>query len=321
MLLREYAPVSAELQDVDNVITTLRNRFEANHTKLTTGQYWFQNWLLKDLATLGELLRENFDRRHLLHAEKQALERSIVATEHERLHHDHTVEGIQTVLDAYVPRGSMTKVPQFVSSSRLSNVFSELLCIADISPNEQVELLCRFASTVNADGLARIVGSSSNRLEKIAEQIVHGDFDIQSPGHGGTIPGDNGKIMYAIPPLEPLLEEDLRRQLRKIHPSAKVVFTDTLTYGATVMKIRSEHFSRINDLFRGRLAFDVADAVLDPRAALNSTDNFQALKDLNARIEHGRVVFGEPEAHNGRVETPPPSDSHSNDSDRASDNS
>ena len=304
MLLREYAPVSAELQDVDRVIASMHRRFETLHAKLITGRYWFRDRLLKNLTTLVELLRENFDRRHLLCAEKQALERAMAATEHERLHHDQTVEGIQSTLDVFVPHGSMTEVPRLVYSLLLANIFSRLLPIADLPSHEQVDLLCSFASTVNADGLARIVGSSSNRMEKIAEQIVYGDYDIQSPGHGGTIPNVNVKIEYAIPPMEPLLEDELRKQIRKIHPSAKVVFTDTLTYGATVMKIRSEYFSRIEDLFRGRLAFDVADAVLDSRAALNSTDNFQALKDLNARIEHSRVVFGEPENFDDDVAAP-----------------
>ncbi len=321
MLHREYAPVSAALQDVEGSISKLHRRFEILHTKLITGRYWFPKRLLKALADLVDLLRENFDRRHLLYAEQQALSRAITATDKERLHHDHTVERIQTALDAYVPRGSMTEVPRFVVSLPLESVFSELLTIADIPPREQVELLCSCASTVNADGLARIVGSSSNRLEKIAEQIVYGDYDIQSPGNGGSIPAKTDKVVYAIPPLRPQLEEALRLQIAAIHPTAKVIFTDTLVFGATVMKIRSQRFTQIQELFAGRLAFDVADAVMDPRAALNSTDNFQALKDLNGRIEHGRIVFDEPEANSGRNESPRSGGSHSNDYHQASDNS
>ena len=319
MLLREYAPVSLELQDVDKELASLNSRFKVLHTKLITGNYWFPGRLRRALATYVDRLRENFDRRHLLHAEQQALSRAITATDRERLHHDRTVEGIQSVLDAYVPRGSMTEVPRFVGSRQLESNFSELLSIVDIPPQEQIELLCSFASTLNADGLARIVGSGSNRLEKIAEKIVYGKYDILSPGHGGTIPAENGKCIYVIPPMRPQLEEALRAQIRVIQSTAKVVFTDTLRFGATVMKIRFQRFNKVQDLFRGRLAYDVADAVLDPRAALNSADNFEALKSLNARIEDGRVVFDEPNDKSGRDASLSPNESLSNDSSRPSD--
>lgn len=320
ILHREYAPVSAALQDVDGVIADQLRRFEILHTRLITGSYWFRERLLKALAVLADQLRENFDRRHLLYAEQQALLRAITAADKERLHHDQTVEGIQTTLDAYVPRGSMTEVPRFVISKSLEGVFSGLLTIADIPPQEQVELLCSFASMVNADGLARILCASSNRLEKITEKAVYGEYDIRSPGHGGTFPVQNDRILYVFPPMMPQLEDALRLHFAAVHPTAKVIFTDTLLFGATVMKIRSQRFTRVRDLFVGRLAFDVADAVLDPRAALNSTDSFQALKDLNARIENGRIVFDEPDADSGEDESPPSGDSHSNNSDPASDN-
>ena len=77
---REYAPITAELEDVDTVIGTLSVRFQKLHTKLIKGRYWFHGRLLRHLATVCELLRENYDRWHLLDAEKKAIERAANAS-------------------------------------------------------------------------------------------------------------------------------------------------------------------------------------------------------------------------------------------------
>ncbi len=291
VLLREYAPVTAELQDVDNVIAALSIRFQKLHTKLITGRYWFRKRLLKHLATLCDLLRENYDRWHLLDAEKKAIERATGTADQEWTHHDQTVRGMESALDAFVPRGSMIEVPRFVVPRQLPHVFAELLAIAEQSHAEQIGRLCSFASIVNPDGLARILGSSSNRMEQLAERIVYGEYEIQSPGHGGRILRYYDKMVYAIPPMEPSLEALLRQQILSIQPEARVVFTDTLAHGATVMKIRFQRFSRIEELFEGLLASDMADAVEDPRAGLNSTDDFQAMKDFGGHIVDHRLEF------------------------------
>jgi len=291
LLRRDKASVDVELNDIDNVLVKLNARFERLHGKLIERRYWFRWWLIRELQSLGEQIRDYSDRWNRLNAEQQALDRALSTTDHECSHHQWKLDEIETTLDTYLPRGSMTKPSNFVSTQFLVDTFSELLAIAELPEWEQLDLLCGFAGPVNPAGLARIVESPDDRLEQIAHSIVFGEYPIQSPGHGGSVITYFDKVIYVIPPLEAQLEVQLSQQIMRLQPQARVVFCDTLTFGATVMRLRFQRFSSVQELFQGLLASDVYDAYTDPRSGLNSIDDFDSFRALGGTIEDGRAVF------------------------------
>ena len=292
LLRRDKAPVDVELNDIDNALDTLYDRFKRLHVKLMEGRYWFRWWLVRQLQSLGEEIRDYSDRWNPLHAEQQALHRALSTTDHECNHHQRKLDEMETTLYAYVPRGSMTKPSNFVSTQFLVDAFPELLAISELPEWEQLDLLCGFAGSVNPAGLASIVKSADDRLEQIAHNIVFSEYPIQSPGHGGSVLTYFDKVIYAIPPLEAQIEVQLREQIMRLQPQARVVFCDTLAFGATVMRLRFQRFSSVQDLFQGLLASDVYDAYTDPRSGLNSIDDFDSFKSLGGTIVDGRAEFG-----------------------------
>lgn len=288
----ERAIVDDERRIVTDKIANVTDRLHALLPKLRQPGASSSGRLIRNLTLVAEILRENWDRWNQLTAEQQALDRAQNATDHEWAHHHGTIETILSTLESYIPTGILEQTRSTIATQRLSSVFPLLLGLPELPRTDQIDLLCGITSSVNSRGLARCVNSSSDRLESIAHSIVFGEYTIESPSHGARLRQFiSDKVIYALPPMEPELEHALARLIRQMQPKATVTFYDTLSFGAPVMRIRFQRFSHVSELFTGLVAHDLAKAMKDPRAALNSRDLSAAIQFFNARIEGDRVVF------------------------------
>ena len=288
----ERAIVDDELRIVTGKIANITDRLHALLLKLRQPGASSSGRLIRNVTLVAEVLRENWDRWNQLTAEQQALDRAQRSANHEWEHHHGTIEAILTTLESYIPTGILEQTRSTVATQRLSSVFPVLLGLPEMPHTDQIDLLCGITSSVNSRGLARCVNSSSDRLEAIARQIVFGEYTIESPSHGARLRQFiSDKVIYALPPMEPELEYALARLIRQLQPKARVTFYDTLSFGAPVMRIRFQRFSHVSELFSGLVGHDIATAINDPRAPLNSPDLSAALSFFNARVEGDRVVF------------------------------
>jgi len=291
-LKEEFGWIEGQLATLRESTDELKAEVEKQHARVLKSGYFSSGRRWKDFVAAATKLRTTHDELVLRQAESDAISRALAATIHERDHHQNTVKDIQTVLKTFVPRGSLSTIPSFVSVSTLSGVFGQLLNLPGLPKWEQVDRLCSAAGTVNANGLARIVGSESDRLDRIADAIVHGTYAVTGPPHGARQPQHRGEVIYALPPMEPQLEGDLEWVFQQAHPGAKVVFGDSVTFGANVLRIFLHRFSGVQEVFDGLTGYDLKKAMTGQDAVLNSDDGFSGVPHFRGKIVGDRVVFG-----------------------------
>jgi hypothetical protein len=173
----------------------------------------------------------------------------------------------------------------------LQTVFKNLMGVLVRPRWEQLDELCSAAGTVRKEGLAKIVRCSSDRIDDLAEAIVYGKYDIIGPPLGANRTQRQGEVIYVIPPMDPKFEDELDKAIRERHPQAKVMFSDTLTFGASVMRIRLHRYTEVAQLFEGMTAYDAKEAMEGELAPLLSVDQHAGFAHFNGRIEGDRVVF------------------------------
>ncbi|QDT52797.1 hypothetical protein Pan44_08090 [Caulifigura coniformis] len=277
------------------VLTTeasaLQQSIRTNHSFIQQGKRWRRSGRRLALQEDIRDLRDLSDRLHVRTAEAGALGLALEATRRELTHHRSIISNVDQVLDRFIPRGSLVKVPQYFACELLENAFPHLLRLPGLPVHEQLDRLCGLAGVIDAEGLAHIVHSKSDRLDVLARTIVNGAYDVVGPPHGAQPTQCASRPIFALPPMAPRTEKDLKAEILKVLPGAKVVFMDTLAFGATVMQIRLRRFSKVGELFVGLPGHDLKVAKDDPLSPLNSVDGFLGLDRLGARVVGNRIVF------------------------------
>ena len=288
----ESAVVSELLEEVDQGIDELQEKIAKWLREVRRGRISPEQKHIDRFEKAAHKLQEYSDRKELLAAEELALMRATTVVQHEWELHVNRIEELRTILHSHVPKGTLKEEFSLVATSSLDEAFRRALTLPQISRDEQIDVLCSMATTVSLHGLQRCVNAADDRLDSVAPRIAYGDYTIQSPGHGDRVrPSESDKVIYSLPPMEPQLETQLEEEIRKLQPDAKVTFYDTLTFGAAVMRIRIQRFSRLEDIFGGLTGADLIGAVKDPLAGLNSPDGFKSLEQLGMRVEGNRLIF------------------------------
>ena len=286
--------VRVDLDDVGPKIETATKRLHRLLYKLRDRSRLSGSQFAK-LRLVAEVLRENWDRLHKLNAELQAIERASSNVDHEWDHHHGTLQAILKTLESHIPTSMLAEKLTSVATRPLNESFPQLLRIAELPIADQIDALCSFAGSITTQGLARCVGSSSDRLEDIARAFKYGRYDIESPSHDARVREcASDKVIYCSPSMEPKLEASFTKILHTLEPNATVTFYDTLMFGACVMRIRFQRFSHVGELFTGLVGHDLKVGLEDPMAALDSAEVAEMLRFFGARIEGDRVVFPEP---------------------------
>ena len=258
---------------------------------------------LETLTNTATDLRQLSDRNALLIAEKNTVERSQAVVDREKRIHHARIERLLTTLDSHVPKGESLSGESAVAITGFDEAFPTLLNLPDLTFEEQRSELCGLAASISLSGLQRCVFANDTQFQTIAKRIVEGPYSIHSPGHGGRIqPSSTDELWYLCPPQQPEHELGLATEIRVLQPKARVLFYDRLNFGAAVMRIRIQRFSRLREIFSNLIEADLIDAVRDPLARLNSPDNFKALDDLGIRIDGDHLDFDDDNASPGLVQ-------------------
>lgn len=271
-------------------IAGLSGQFRETHRRLMRRPMWRQR-VIRQLLGLAADLRMQGDQFALRQAETEALHRALSAIDHELQHHESILTGMMAQLDEFVPRGSLQQIPCYVAVQDIAEVFPALLRMPRQTRSQRVQILCAAADQILPAGMAKIVHAPSDRLEQIAEQVVHGAYEVVGPPHGGHHRHHMDATIYALPAIDLNSRAKLPDLIRKLDPKAKVVIGDTVEFGATVARARLHSFSKVQELFDGLPGSDLLDAVNDPYALLNSPDGFAGIEKLGGRVEGDRIVF------------------------------
>lgn len=302
----------ARLQHIKTIEVKLREEQERRKAALVKlrNQLATSTWLLRSfhiaskrqtwgirkgvqflLTRRSHQVRDAHDRLLRTEAEAEAIERALSAVDREWAGHMETLACVQRELTRFIPAGSLIHVPQFVAMKPLEEAFPVLLKLSRCQDHDKVHLLCSLAGSVTADGVAKIVGASSDRLDEIAERVVFGKYAISGPPHGWRRARHYSLLMYALPPMQPDAEARLAELIQRRASGSKVVFTDTLAFGATVARIRVQRFSSVKALYSGLLEYSLHDAAKDDLAALNSIDGFKGINRFGGRNLGDAVHF------------------------------
>jgi hypothetical protein len=291
--------LAAELNDVRDDLDELEARIPHAedavarwHGRLFGPRSWWPTRMSQPrFENAIEELRDLTDRRAARAAEVDALSRVAAEVEKESDYHIGLAEKVGGVLDAFVPRGSLAAAPRYVLVAPVESVFDRILALPELPRDRQLIALCSAATALTSDGFARIVNAPNGRLDALAEAVVNGRYPVVAPSHGSRPKEHLSEVIYCCPPMRDGQEQELRRQIRTRHAEAQVMFTDTLTFGATVARVSLHRFNDANEIFDGLRGCDVHDAAADQLGLLNSADNFDGVKRLGGRLEGGRIVF------------------------------
>lgn len=245
------------------------------------------------LAFITELRRRH-DVIQELKAQKDAADIGLAAIESEVEFLEAKLASIEAELKTWIPKDGKSQNTHLLTIKFIDDVFSRLMTLESLSNSEKLELFSSCAVQVTLSGLAKIVGSASNRIEPIVDRIVNGPYETLSPSHGAQRNQVGAFTIYALPPCEPENEALIAKNIKAINENSAVVFGDSLEFGACVQRIRFRRFHSVGSLFEGLTGHDLWIAFTDPLNPLNTNDNWQSLKRLGGRVEGERIVFDHP---------------------------
>ncbi len=286
----ELAAIDQELEEVNTTIASLESRFVRTVSKARKRRV---QMVPQGTVSYVTELRKRYDLAHDLRMQREAAERGLTAICTEVDFLESTFTSIELELKRWLPKTGLTNESPAVTRRNIDVVFDQLMRIEQLSDSQKLDLFCDAAGQVTRDGLAKIVGSDSSRVEAIADRIVSGPYVTIAPSHGAQRFQTGQAAVYSIPPCDPPTEELLVEAIGKLSPSAKVVFGDTIAFGACVQRVRFRRFHKLQSLFDGLTGHDLWLAFTDPLSNLNTSDKWEALKRLGGRVVGERIVFDE----------------------------
>ena len=289
--MNELAEIENEIEELKKKLDLLEKRFTKVVRKVARS---YSRTIPRGAVEFISNLRAGYDSILELEAQKLACERglSVLGTEVEFL--ESKLASIVTELRKWAPKGAASLVNQYVNYASIDGFFDRLMRLELLSDTEKQNLFCEAPSQVTLSGLAKIVGASSERHEAIADRIVNGPYEFIGPSHGAQNLRFSSSVVYALPPCDPDTEQKLTKYIKDLHPSAGVVFGDTLAGGACVQRVRFRRFHSLQSLFDGLTGHDLWVAYTDMLNALNTTDGWETLRSLGGRVVDERIIFDGP---------------------------
>ncbi|MBL9090922.1 MAG: hypothetical protein JNL96_06835, partial [Planctomycetaceae bacterium] len=266
---REQSLVAGLQAELEAQYQLLLGSVEKATEKLRRGGWWTSlESRVERFLDIAAQLREIVNQLNELNVRLEAL----ILTAHFVTREEQALSGRLTrmlaALDQHRRKGRTESRPSSILFRPINEAFAELLDLDRHTPERQQRLLQLQASAATIDGLANIVGAELPRLERIAERVVHADAAIAGPCWGGRLPQGENQLVYALPPVTPVVAERLRELIRALDPSAITVFADSCSAGVNVLRYRFYRVNEPHELFRGRLLSDLRDAVATPNESL-----------------------------------------------------
>lgn len=287
----ELSAIEDEIEDLKSKLTPLESRF-TNVVKKAAKRP--SRILPRGAISFIANLRSEYDAIQDLESQKEACERALVVLRAEVDFLESKLASMASELKKWAPKGTVNVTNQYVTYGHIDRYFDRLMRLELLSDIEKLNLFCEAPSQVTLSGLAKIVGAGSERYEAIADRIVNGPYDFLGPSHGAQNLRYSSSIVYSIPPCDPETEAQLTKHIKLLHDSAGVVFGDTLSGGACVLRVRFRRFHSLQSLFDGLTGHDLWRAYTDTLSALNTIDGWKTLTALGGRVEGERITFDGP---------------------------
>lgn len=298
VLSREIQLLEENLGDLDSEIeelnqqTTTAHRAVRPETAFERMRYGFLSIepRARHFAICAPLLRAACDKRHRLMAELTAMRHAreevakVLAFRHQR------IADICNALADHRPRGRTGDALPLVEPEHIDVIWSKLTDFDRVSRQEQTERLWQGVAAVTKAGLACLVGSADDQPESIARKVAEGNYATVGPYWGGVERHDGSERFVILPPVAPDLRTSIVSLVKESDPQLQVAFADYATACATIVQFTIFRVSGASELFTGRLADALTEAVHSPLAPMFFPRGLECLEILGIEWDENRNI-------------------------------
>ena len=146
----------------------------------------------------------------------------------------------------------------------LEEAFEELSSAAPHGKELFGEALRWCIMGVTQYGLAQMVDAKLPTVNAVADQIVYAEPVYEGSPYGGLVCDDVPDMIYFLPPVNEVLEKELRKEIAKRDADASVFFMDTAAVGANVLRFRFRFPKTIQEIMHGTLSHELNEVLKLP---------------------------------------------------------
>lgn len=259
--------------------------------KAFSGWSFWRNARIEKFTQKMEELRRIADESGFQMDLEQVLNAALEETEDLIDVHETSLAVIRDALAESRPSGFGRMAGKLVEVAPLDTVFSQLLELKDLSPENRKARLAKFATHVTVKSYTRMLGIWDSRYQKIAKALLNKSPEIVGPPLGGKQRHEPTTGFLVLPNTSPEVKESLVGELKRLAPDVQVCFTDTISFGVAAVKFRFRQFRSVADIFDGQLIHDLNAALQDNVWRLNFINGLEDIQKLGGQIIDGRIEF------------------------------